>query len=61
VRNACGFRRARHRGRLLEFALGRKVLPEVRDQEGAVGAREGALEARRVVGVAGHDLRARRG
>ena len=37
------------------------MLPEIGDQKGAVGPRDGALETRRVVGVAGHDIRPRRG
>ncbi len=59
VAHARGFRRVRHAARLRHLLLGREVRPEERDEVRAVRALERAREARLVVDVRGHDLRAR--
>ena len=60
VTHAGGLRRVRHVLGLRELALGREVLPVIRDAEGAIRAGERPHEARLVVQIGGDDLRAAR-
>src|SRR6266540_4338570 len=54
-----GLRRSRHVAGLGQLPLGREVLPEIRDTEGAVGSRERPINGPGLVGICRDDLHTR--